>query len=103
MTILSGDKIIGTVTADANGGWSLKLPLDLAPGTYEFTANAKSADGKTDLGSSASTKVAVVPTLAPATGGIWPAGLSITGILIALSVIALAVGLFALRGARAGG
>ncbi|MGH6953410.1 MAG: Ig-like domain-containing protein [Alphaproteobacteria bacterium] len=47
VTILDGDKVIGTVTADARGEWVFVPKEPLEPGAREFSLVAKTMDGRT--------------------------------------------------------
>jgi hypothetical protein len=67
ITIMDGAKEIGTVKAEANGTWSFKLPVSLAPGNHALKAICKDASGKVINESAIANIVIAVPL--PVTGG----------------------------------
>jgi VCBS repeat-containing protein len=88
--IYDGITLVGTVTADASGNWTLpQTTTTLAEGTHNFTATATDAAGNTSVASAVTT--IIVDTIAPTapTGTFNADGSVLTGNAEAGSTVAI--------------
>jgi hypothetical protein len=80
--IMDGDKLLGEVTADSNGRWSLRLPSPLSAGAHPLRSIVLDASGK---GAAQSPVVSIeiqaveAPTLLPIANGQLGAGAVVKG------------------------
>ena len=87
--IYDGITLVGTVTADGSGNWTLPQTTTLAQGTHNFTATATDAAGNTSVASAVTT--IIVDTTAPTapTGTFNADGSVLTGTAEAGSTVAI--------------
>ena len=87
--IYDGITLVGTVTADGSGNWTLPQTTTLTQGTHNFTATATDAAGNTSVASAVTT--IIVDTTAPTapTGTFNADGSVLTGTAEAGSTVAI--------------
>ncbi|MEH3775584.1 Ig-like domain-containing protein [Enterobacter asburiae] len=87
--IYDGITLVGTVTADSSGSWTLPQTTTLTQGTHNFTATATDAAGNTSVASAVTT--IIVDTTAPTapTGTFNADGSVLTGTAEAGSTVAI--------------
>lgn len=87
--IYDGITLVGTVTADGSGNWTLPQTTTLTQGTHNFTATATDAAGNTSVASAVTT--IIVDTTAPTapTGTLNADGSVLTGTAEAGSTVAI--------------